>query len=152
MAQNNKPKRMIATMHPSYIMPLVPASNCMLLLQLSFYSVLEAIFHLEKHGLPHATTHTDTLCTETYREGLRFYCEVLLRAFVCQCLFREEGFLTYSISRLNLQHYLWKDQTGYLIHPSVPLSNPNIKIADIGTGTGYEALNSRPLLRSTTAR
>ena len=63
-----------------------------------------------------------------------------------------EGFLTYDNPRLNLQHYLWKDQTGYLLHPSIPLSNPNIKIADIGTGTGYEALSSPPLLLSTTMR
>ena len=63
-----------------------------------------------------------------------------------------KGFLTYGKHRLNLQHYLWKDQTGYLLHPSIPLSNPNIKIADIGTGTGYEALSSPLLLRSTTVR
>ena len=42
------------------------------------------------------------------------------------------------IDRLNLQHYLWKDQTGYLLHPSIPLSGiENLKIADVGTGTGY---------------
>ena len=42
------------------------------------------------------------------------------------------------MDRLNLQHYLWKDQIGYLLHPSIPLSEiENPKIADVGTGTGY---------------
>ena len=42
------------------------------------------------------------------------------------------------MDRLNLQHYLWKDQTGYLLHPSISLSEiENPKIADVGTGTGY---------------
>lgn len=42
------------------------------------------------------------------------------------------------MNRLNLQHYLWKDQTGHLLHPSIPLSETNNpKIADVGTGTGY---------------
>ena len=42
------------------------------------------------------------------------------------------------MDRLNLQHYLWKDQTGYLLHPSIPLSEiENPQIADVGTGTGY---------------
>ena len=42
------------------------------------------------------------------------------------------------MDRLNLQHYLWKDQIGYLLHPSIPLSAlENPKIADVGTGTGY---------------
>lgn len=41
-------------------------------------------------------------------------------------------------ARLNLQHYLWKDQTGFLLHPTIPLDGrPNLKIADVGTGTGY---------------
>ncbi|KAK1763361.1 hypothetical protein QBC33DRAFT_549991 [Phialemonium atrogriseum] len=45
--------------------------------------------------------------------------------------------------RLNLQNYLWRDSLGYTIHPDIKQelglqSNPNkeIKIADIGTGTG----------------
>ncbi|KAL9103071.1 MAG: hypothetical protein Q9187_009049, partial [Circinaria calcarea] len=38
--------------------------------------------------------------------------------------------------RLNLQHFFWKDQLGYNLHPSIPTSNPEIKIADVGTGTG----------------
>ncbi|KAF6232186.1 hypothetical protein HO173_009569 [Letharia columbiana] len=47
-----------------------------------------------------------------------------------------------STARLNLQHYLWKDQTGYLLHPSIPLSGiENLKIADVGTGTGIWLLD-----------
>jgi len=40
-----------------------------------------------------------------------------------------------AAARLNLQHYIWKQTQGYLIHPDIP-RNPDIKIADIGTGTG----------------
>lgn len=40
-------------------------------------------------------------------------------------------------SRLNLQHYLWKDAVGYNIHPDIPVQDHNdFRIADIGTGTG----------------
>jgi hypothetical protein len=40
-------------------------------------------------------------------------------------------------SRLSLQHYIWKETMGYILHPSIDTSNENIRIADIGTGTGY---------------
>ena len=37
-----------------------------------------------------------------------------------------------------MQHYLWKDQTGFLLHPEIPLDGrTDLKIADVGTGTGY---------------
>ncbi|OJJ69856.1 hypothetical protein ASPBRDRAFT_678263 [Aspergillus brasiliensis CBS 101740] len=39
-------------------------------------------------------------------------------------------------NRINLQHYLWTELFGYHIHPSIPTSNPNLRIADVGTGTG----------------
>ena len=39
-------------------------------------------------------------------------------------------------TRLNLQHYIWKENIGYLLHPSIKLSGDNISIADVGTGTG----------------
>jgi len=39
--------------------------------------------------------------------------------------------------RQNLQHYLWKDEVGYLLHPSIPIDGENIRVADIGIGTGY---------------
>ncbi len=39
--------------------------------------------------------------------------------------------------RLNLQHYLWKDTLGFLLHPDIALpTDTQLKIADIGTGTG----------------
>ncbi|CAD6580719.1 MAG: hypothetical protein ASARMPREDX12_000249 [Alectoria sarmentosa] len=39
-------------------------------------------------------------------------------------------------TRLQCQHYLWKETLGYLIHPSIPLEGKDLKIADVGTGTG----------------
>lgn len=43
-------------------------------------------------------------------------------------------------TRLNLQHYIWKESIGYLLHPSIRFpdasSNSDISIADVGTGTG----------------
>ena len=45
-------------------------------------------------------------------------------------------------SRLNLQHYLWKQHFGYLTHPNIDcLRGENIKIADVGTGTGIWLLD-----------
>ena len=38
--------------------------------------------------------------------------------------------------RLNLQHYIWVGMFGYLLHPDIPYSEENLRIADIGTGTG----------------
>ncbi|KAI1211886.1 S-adenosyl-L-methionine-dependent methyltransferase [Annulohypoxylon truncatum] len=38
--------------------------------------------------------------------------------------------------RINLQHYLWVAQFGYLTHPKIPLNGAHLKIADVGTGTG----------------
>ena len=45
----------------------------------------------------------------------------------------------WSIYRLNLQHYLWTQMFGYLLHPSIDIdkSQENLKVADIGTGTGW---------------
>lgn len=40
-------------------------------------------------------------------------------------------------TRLNMQHYIWKEAIGCILHPSIQLSGPNISIADVGTGTGY---------------
>ncbi|RDW83798.1 class I SAM-dependent methyltransferase [Aspergillus mulundensis] len=39
-------------------------------------------------------------------------------------------------NRINLQHYLWVELFGYHIHPSIPTDSPNLRIADVGTGTG----------------
>ncbi|KAL9615980.1 MAG: hypothetical protein Q9160_009104 [Pyrenula sp. 1 TL-2023] len=39
-------------------------------------------------------------------------------------------------SRLNLQYYLWQNTVGYHLHPSVPQERPDLKIAEVATGTG----------------
>ncbi|PWY95899.1 S-adenosyl-L-methionine-dependent methyltransferase [Aspergillus sclerotioniger CBS 115572] len=39
-------------------------------------------------------------------------------------------------NRINLQHYLWAELFGYLLHPDIPLTKPDLKIADVATGTG----------------
>ncbi|KAK4503106.1 hypothetical protein PRZ48_006533 [Zasmidium cellare] len=44
-------------------------------------------------------------------------------------------------ARLHLQHQVWISSLGYLLHPSIPLSNPQpLHIAEIGAGTGLFAL------------
>ena len=53
-------------------------------------------------------------------------------------------------SRLNLQHYLWKQQQGYLIHPAIScIQEKSLKIADIGAGTGIWLLDLSEQLPST---
>lgn len=37
-------------------------------------------------------------------------------------------------SRLHLQHWIWKEVAGYVLHPSIPKSAPDWTVADIGTG------------------
>ncbi|KAI0142140.1 S-adenosyl-L-methionine-dependent methyltransferase [Pestalotiopsis sp. NC0098] len=39
-------------------------------------------------------------------------------------------------NRLNLQHYLYKEVFGYLLHPKIQHSQKSLSIADVGTGTG----------------
>ncbi|MCJ1431029.1 hypothetical protein MMC27_000379 [Xylographa pallens] len=46
-----------------------------------------------------------------------------------------------AASRLDLQHYIWKQSQGYLVHPNIPLDPEDLKIADIGTGTGIWLLD-----------
>ncbi|KAF2260597.1 hypothetical protein CC78DRAFT_431409, partial [Lojkania enalia] len=38
-------------------------------------------------------------------------------------------------SRTTLQHYLYKDGLNYLLHPSIPTSKENLRVAEIGVGT-----------------
>ncbi|KAF2260594.1 hypothetical protein CC78DRAFT_571122 [Lojkania enalia] len=38
-------------------------------------------------------------------------------------------------SRINLQYYLWKDGSDYIIHPSISIDGENLRVADIGSGT-----------------
>ncbi|KAI1496605.1 UMTA methyltransferase family protein [Biscogniauxia marginata] len=44
-------------------------------------------------------------------------------------------------SRLNLFHHLWTKSFGYVIHPSIPVDKENLRVADIGTGTGIWLLD-----------
>ncbi|TGO53493.1 hypothetical protein BCON_0122g00100 [Botryotinia convoluta] len=45
-----------------------------------------------------------------------------------------------SSMRLNYNHFLIKEVAGYLLHPSIPTHQPNLRIADVGTGTGTGGL------------
>ncbi|GAQ03970.1 hypothetical protein ALT_1291 [Aspergillus lentulus] len=44
-------------------------------------------------------------------------------------------------TRLSLQHYIWKENMGYLLHPCIDVSRPDLAIADVGTGTGIWILD-----------
>ncbi|KAL5363156.1 S-adenosyl-L-methionine-dependent methyltransferase [Aspergillus floccosus] len=44
-------------------------------------------------------------------------------------------------TRLSLQHYIWKENMGYLLHPAIDVSRPDLAIADVGTGTGIWLLD-----------
>lgn len=48
-----------------------------------------------------------------------------------QCLFSK------SSRRLHLAHWLWKETTGYLLHPSIAVTSPTCAIADVGTANAY---------------
>ncbi|KAI1321364.1 S-adenosyl-L-methionine-dependent methyltransferase [Xylariaceae sp. FL0255] len=39
-------------------------------------------------------------------------------------------------NRINLQHYQWVELFGYHIHPCIPVTDANLQVADVGTGTG----------------
>jgi len=43
-------------------------------------------------------------------------------------------------ARLNLQHHLYRQSIGYLLHPSIPIIG-NIKVADVACGTGIWLLD-----------
>ncbi|TGO62015.1 hypothetical protein BOTNAR_0120g00010 [Botryotinia narcissicola] len=45
-----------------------------------------------------------------------------------------------SSMRLNYNHFLIKEVAGYLIHPSISTHQPNLRIADVGTGIGAGGL------------
>ena len=40
-----------------------------------------------------------------------------------------------AAGRLNYQFFLWRDTFGFNIHPSIPLAEHHVKIADVATGT-----------------
>lgn len=33
-------------------------------------------------------------------------------------------------------HTLWTKIFGYTVHPKIPTDHPNLRVADVGTGTG----------------
>lgn len=41
-----------------------------------------------------------------------------------------------SRPRINLMHSLWVKLFGYVIHPSIPRDSPDLRVADVGSGTG----------------
>lgn len=43
---------------------------------------------------------------------------------------------TVESARLNRQHRQFENNLGFVIHPSIPITGPNLRIADFGTGTG----------------
>lgn len=45
--------------------------------------------------------------------------------------------LTRVYFRVNLLQRLWRDTNGYLIHPAIGTHNESIKVADVGTATGF---------------
>ncbi|KAJ8133038.1 hypothetical protein O1611_g586 [Lasiodiplodia mahajangana] len=51
-------------------------------------------------------------------------------------------------SRSNLMHYLWTNLFGFIIHPKIPTEGPNLRVADVGTGTGIWLLDVQQHLKS----
>ncbi|KAI0173119.1 S-adenosyl-L-methionine-dependent methyltransferase [Hypoxylon sp. FL1284] len=39
-------------------------------------------------------------------------------------------------TRINLMHHVWTKVFGYIVHPKVPTEAANLRIADVGTGSG----------------
>ncbi|KAF2649033.1 S-adenosyl-L-methionine-dependent methyltransferase [Lophiostoma macrostomum CBS 122681] len=52
--------------------------------------------------------------------------------------------------RLNFNHFWMKSIAGYLIHPKIPIDRENLRIADIGAGTGIWASEVATTLPSST--
>ncbi|KAL9119521.1 MAG: hypothetical protein Q9187_003926 [Circinaria calcarea] len=44
-------------------------------------------------------------------------------------------------TRLNLQHFLWRETFDYNLHPGIPVTQDSVRIADVGTGTGIFLLD-----------
>jgi len=56
-----------------------------------------------------------------------------------------------SSVRLNYNHWLMKEISGYLLHPKIRLQKEDLRIADVGTGTGIWLLELASYLPSTTS-
>ncbi|KAI8944152.1 UMTA methyltransferase family protein [Xylaria longipes] len=50
-------------------------------------------------------------------------------------------------NRVNLMHHIWTKIFGYNIHPRIPTENANLRVADVGTGTGIWLLDVRDNLK-----
>ncbi|KAH8900829.1 UMTA methyltransferase family protein [Thozetella sp. PMI_491] len=51
-------------------------------------------------------------------------------------------------SRINLMHHFWTKIFGYTIHPKIPTDAPNLRVADIGCGTGIWLLDVNDNLKN----
>ncbi|KAF9888042.1 hypothetical protein FE257_009306 [Aspergillus nanangensis] len=51
--------------------------------------------------------------------------------------------------RLDAQHLLWRIHTGYILHPQIPITD-NMRVAELGTGTGIWLCEAAKELPSTT--
>lgn len=80
---------------------------------------VEVMLSVEVNAVPYIAIMTESKIEEAPKDSYRLKRDIA------------------ATTRLNLQHYIWKENIGYLIHPSVDVSNPNLSIADVGTGTGY---------------
>ncbi|KAI3397704.1 hypothetical protein diail_10473 [Diaporthe ilicicola] len=49
-------------------------------------------------------------------------------------------------NRINLMHSIWTKSFGYTIHPKIPTKQPDLRVADVGTGTGIWLLDARDAL------
>lgn len=47
-------------------------------------------------------------------------------------------------ARLVLQHWLWLYRLKYVLHPSIPAKDENLKIADVGTGNAVWLMELLP--------
>ncbi|KAI2628672.1 S-adenosyl-L-methionine-dependent methyltransferase [Hypoxylon sp. NC1633] len=50
-------------------------------------------------------------------------------------------------NRINLMHHLWTKIFGYYIHPKIPTDAANLKVADVGSGTGIWLLDVQDKLK-----
>ncbi|KAK8057016.1 S-adenosyl-L-methionine-dependent methyltransferase [Apiospora saccharicola] len=53
-------------------------------------------------------------------------------------------------SRLNLMHHYYVKDFGYLIHPNIPTQGENLKVADVGSGTGMWLVDASDRLHEST--
>lgn len=49
-------------------------------------------------------------------------------------------------NRINLMHTLWAKIFGYVVHPNIPTNRPDLRVADVGTGTGIWLFDVRDLI------